>query len=110
MRLKGGQVRRRNKEVTLWLSEDEHHQLKEDAAKAGLSIQTYLRLLMQQIQPKEMPTADLVSILKSLQQIGNNINQIAVKANANGFVDAAAYWENVRWLQQTVSKLLEVMY
>lgn len=40
----------------------------------------------------------------------NNINQIAVKANAKGFVDTASYWENVRWLKETVSKLMEVIY
>ena len=26
------------------------------------------------------------------------------------FVDTASYWENVRWLKETVSKLMEVMY
>jgi hypothetical protein len=38
------------------------------------------------------------------------MNQIAVKANAKGFVDTASYWENVRWLKETVIKLMEVMY
>ena len=103
-------MRRRNKEVTLWLSEKEHTYLKEDAAKSGLSVQTYLRFLIQQIQPKEKPSADMVGVLKSLEHIGNNMNQIAFKANAKGFVDTEAYWENVRWLEKTVSELLEVMY
>ena len=53
---------------------------------------------------------DVIDILKNLQQINNNMNQIAVKANAKGFVDTASYWENVRWLKDTVRKLMEVMY
>ena len=48
--------------------------------------------------------------LKNLQQINNNMNQIAVKANAKGFVDTASYWQNVRWLQEIISKLMEVIY
>jgi hypothetical protein len=59
---------------------------------------------------KEKPPVDVIDILKNLQQINNNMNQIAVKANAKGFVDTASYWENVRWLKETVSKLMEVMY
>ncbi len=35
---------------------------------------------------------------------------LAVKANAKGFVDTDSYWENVRWLKETVSKLMEVIY
>jgi hypothetical protein len=59
---------------------------------------------------KEKPPVDVIDILKNLQQINNNMNQIAVKANAKGFVDTASYWENVRWLKETVIKLMEVMY
>ncbi len=59
---------------------------------------------------KEKPPVDVIDILKNLQQINNNMNQIAVKANTKGFVDTASYWENVRWLKETVSKLMEVMY
>jgi len=53
---------------------------------------------------------DLVSVLKQLQQINNNMNQIAVKANSLNFVDTAAYWENVDCLEELKGKLLEVMY
>ena len=48
----------------------------------------------------------VIEVLKNLQQINNNMNQGAVKANAKGFVDTAAYWENVNWLQETVSQLI----
>ena len=103
-------MRRRNKQINLRLSADEYDRLKKDVMKSGLTVQTYLRLLIRQIQPKEMPSADLISVLKSLQQIGNNMNQIAIVANSKGFVDTEAYWENVERLQQEISSLLEVMY
>ena len=53
---------------------------------------------------------DLVDVLKSLQQINNNMNQVATKANSLNFVDTAAYWENVEMLKDTIGKLLGVMY
>ena len=61
-------------------------------------------------QPLERPSMDLVSILKHLQQINNNMNQIAMKANSLNFVDTAAYWENIESLEDLKGKLLEVMY
>ena len=59
---------------------------------------------------KEMPSMDLVAVLRNLQQINNNLNQIALVANAKGFIDTAAYWENVDRLKKTIHELLEVMY
>ena len=53
---------------------------------------------------------ELVTVLKNLQQINNNMNQVALKANAKGFIDTEAYWENVRWLQDTVALLLKEMF
>ena len=103
-------MRRRNKEIVLWLTEDEYSSLRKQVVKTGLSMQAYFRQLIRKIQPKEKPSADVIDILKNLQQINNNMNQIAVKANSNGFVDTASYWQNVRWLQETVSKLMEVIY
>ncbi len=101
---------RRTVKIDLRLTKQEAERLNNDVAKAGISREAYLRALIREIPLKEQPTEDMTAILKSLQQIGNNLNQIAVKANAKGFIDTDAYWENVRSLQKTISKLLEVMY
>ena len=91
-------------------TESEAAALNRDVKKAGVSREAYLRSLIRKMPLKEKPSVDVINILKNLQQINNNMNQIAVKANAKGFVDTASYWENVRWLKETVSKLMEVMY
>ena len=103
-------MRRRNREIIIWLTDDEYSRLRKNVARTGLTLQAYFRHLMENIQPKEKPSGDVTDILKSLQQINNNMNQIAVKANAKGFVDTASYWENVRWLQDTIRALMEVIY
>ena len=101
---------RRTVKIDLRLTESEAATLNRDVKKAGVSREAYLRSLIRKMPLKEKPPMDVVDILKNLQQINNNINQIAVKANAKGFVDTASYWENVRWLKDTVRKLMEVMY
>ena len=101
---------KRKIEIKLRLDEKEAAALNRDVKKAGVSREAYLRSLIRKMPLKEKPAKDVTDILKNLQQINNNMNQIAVKANAKGFVDTASYWENVGWLQDTVSKLLEVMY
>ena len=101
---------RRTVKIDLRLTESEAAVLNRDVKKAGVSREAYLRSLIRKMPLKEKPPVDVIDILKNLQQINNNMNQLAVKANAKGFVDTASYWENVRWLKDTVSKLMEVMY
>ena len=101
---------RRTIKIDLRLTESEAAALNRDVKKAGVSREAYLRSLIRKMPLKEKPPKDVIDILKNLQQINNNMNQIAVKANAKGFVDTASYWENVRWLKDTVRKLMEVMY
>ena len=103
-------MRTRNKEIVLWLTEDEYTQLKACVAKTPLSMQEYLRTVLRGVQPKERVPYDLIEVLKSLQQISINMNQIARKANSMNFIDTAAYWENADALEEVKGKLLEVMY
>lgn len=103
-------MRKRNREVILWLTEDEYDRLKRNSKKTGLSVQAYLRKLLAQIQPREAPPVEYFEVLKNLRQINHNMNQIAVVANAKGFIDTAAYWENMKALQKTVGLMMEGMY
>lgn len=102
-------ITRRNK-IDLRLSDRELERLNRDVKKAGMSREAYLRQLIKKIQPKELPSADYTDILKNLRQIGNNMNQIAVKANATGVIDAAEYWKTVRWLEREIGRIMEVIY
>ena len=101
---------RRRIKIDLRLNEEEATLLNNDVEKSGLSREAYLRALIKQRPIKERPPMDLVDVLRNLQQIKNNMNQVAMKANSLNFVDTAAYWENVEELKRTLSTLLEVMY
>lgn len=101
---------RRNTKIDLRLNEQEMERLRRDVARSGWSREKYLRALIEHSSIREMPSMDLISVLRNLQQINNNMNQVALIANAKGFVDTAAYWENVELLKETIHELLEVMY
>lgn len=101
---------RRNIKIDLRLNEQEMERLHRDVARSGWSREKYLRALIEHSSIREMPSMDLISVLRNLQQINNNMNQVALIANAKGFVDTAAYWENVELLKKTIHELLEVMY
>mgnify|MGYP000509606081 FL=1 len=101
---------RRNIKIDLRLNEQEMERLRRDVARSGWSREKYLRALIEHSSIREMPSMDLISVLRNLQQINHNMNQVALIANAKGFVDTAAYWENVELLKETIHELLEVMY
>ena len=101
---------KRNREVRVRLSEDELAVLNRDTEKSGWSREKYMRALIAHSPIKSKPSMDLVSVLRNLQQINNNMNQIALKANTLNFVDTAAYWENIESLEELKGQLLEVMY
>ena len=101
---------RRNIKIDLRLNAQEMERLRRDVARSGWSREKYLRALIEHSSIREMPSMDLISVLRNLQQINNNMNQVALIANAKGFVDTAAYWENVELLKETIHELLEVMY
>lgn len=84
--------------------------LTEQISQTNLSREDFIRTLISGAEIRSRVPMDLISILKSLQQINNNMNQIAMKANSLNFVDTAAYWENVDQLEDLKGKLLEVMY
>ena len=101
---------RREIKIDLRLNASEVALLNRNVEKSGLSREAYLRALIRNMPLKERPPIEFTEVLHNLRQIGNNMNQIATVANTKGFVDTTSYWENVRWLQESVGKLVRGMY
>ena len=103
-------LRNRNKGFLLWLTEKELNQLKAKANKSGLTDQEFVRSSIMGCEIKEMPSLRFDDILKNLRQINNNLNQIAMKANTSGFIDARAYRENYSRLQEQIGVIIRGIY
>ena len=79
---------KRTIEKHILMTRAEAQDLQKKAKKACLSEAGLISLLLKGYEPREKPDADFYEAMKELSAIGNNINQLAVKANALGFVDA----------------------
>jgi len=84
-------LRKRNIEIKVRLYPNEHKTLIRKAKSAGLSREGYIRTLILGYVPRAQPPIGFDSLITELQTIGRNINQIAVKANSLGIVDAEAF-------------------
>ena len=81
-------MRKRNIQKIVRFSRDEAQDLQKKAKKACLSEAGLIRLLLRGYEPREKPDERFYDVMRELSSIGNNINQLAVKANALGVVDA----------------------
>ena len=81
-------MRKRNIQKIVRFSRDEAQDLQKKAKKACLIEAGLIRLLLRGYEPREKPDERFYDVMRELSSIGNNINQLAVKANALGFVDA----------------------
>ena len=70
-----------------WFSKVEAQDLQKKAKKTCLSEAALVRLLVRGYEPKERPDEKFYDVMRQLSAIGNNINQLSVKANALGFID-----------------------
>ena len=78
----GDNMRERDKAVIVRLNEEEKEHLQKQAAIAGLKKEPFIRKLIMgsDIQPR--PPDELPKLLREINYIGHNINQIAHKVNA----------------------------
>lgn len=68
--------------ICLRLNADEAQKLITNAKACGLTRTAYLRRLLNGYDLKPRPSAEMEALRTEIHQIGNNINQIARKANA----------------------------
>ncbi len=84
-------MRKRDILKTFYVDDEENKRLKQNAKKVGLNESAYIRNLIMGYKPKEQPTENMYEIIKQLQLVGINLNQIARKANALDIIDAPFY-------------------
>lgn len=95
-------MRKRNIQVITRLNKVEHQHLKKLVKKSGLSQEAYLRHLINGVVPMETPPLDYFEMMKELHAIGNNLNQIAAKANRLNVIDVQQYDKNIKDLENSI--------
>ena len=100
----------RNHQVLFRLNSSEYESLNRNVSRSGLSREEFIRSALNHVTFKELPQLEFQDILKNLRQINRNMNQIAMKANATGFIDAKAYRENNSRLQEQIGVIIRGIY
>ena len=102
-------MRKRNVAILFRLNRKEAEALVKKVQKSGLSREAYLRHLISGMVPRDAPPPDYYSMMRELHRIGNNLNQIAQKANTLNVVDVQRYDRDMRMFEDTVKKITEAV-
>ncbi|MCH5186590.1 MAG: plasmid mobilization relaxosome protein MobC [Oscillospiraceae bacterium] len=98
-------MRNRIHNLTVRLSDKESEQLKKNIRRCGLTKSAYIRMAVCGYIPKEKPPLEYNRMIKELNSIGNNLNQIARVANTTGMIDTGFYNEQVVKLDRAVLEI-----
>lgn len=102
-------MNKRTYEIKVRLTADEMAHLNQLVTTSGLSRETYLRKLISGVVPKEAPLPDFWAMMRELHAVGNNLNQIAMKAHALNAIDAKRYDEGIQLFRDAVQNILSAV-
>lgn len=102
-------MRKRNIQIIIRLDKRELQHLKNLVKKSGLSQEAYIRHLIKGVIPREQPPIDYFSMMKELHHIGNNLNQITVKAHSLNVVDIQRFDETMKMFNSVIHKITEAI-
>lgn len=77
-------MRKRNKHISVWMTEQEYTHLEQQAARSGLGIDPFIRNLVQGIRICEKPPEQYVDMLQELSAIGITSIRLRIGRTARG--------------------------
>lgn len=80
-------MRKRNCRVVVYFNKDELDALTKKVRKSGLSREGFLRKLVNEVEVKEAPNADVMALINELRRVGSNVNQVLKVAHGQGLLD-----------------------
>ena len=102
-------MQKRNIEIKLRLNLAESESLNRRVKKSGISRESYLRHLINNLIPTDLPPPDYHAMMKELRAIGNNLNQIAQKAHVLNVVDSRRYDEGHAMLKKAIVEIVNAV-
>ena len=98
-------MRSRQNGVLIYLSDTEKQHLVKQAALAGVNVGAFIRKLIMGKEIRPCPPDEYVRLLREINAIGNNINQIAHIANAQQYISDDKI-ETVLQMQNDIMRLV----
>lgn len=98
-------MRTRNIKIMVRLNEKERNHLVRQVKQSGLSQEALVRALIIGYIPKPLPPLDYHALIRELHAIGNNLNQLAVRAHATGHLDREVFQQEADHLRRAVLQI-----
>lgn len=95
--------------ITLRLDAAHYARLTETAKTAGLKIEPMLRQLIMGVTLRPRPPDTYAALLRELNAIGNNVNQLAFQANAIGEATQEEIHEAVLLVREAVQLVRDTL-
>lgn len=102
-------MRERSIKIMVRLNETERKHLLAQVKNSGLSQEALIRSLLNGYAPKPLPPLDYYTMMRQLHAIGNNLNQLAVKAHTTGHLDRAVFQEEADHLRRAVQQIQQAV-
>ena len=94
-------MRKRNRRVEIYFSDQEYEELLEKVTASKLSREQFCRMVLNGAQIKEAPPAEFYKLITEMRRVGVHLNQVLKKANAGGFLDVPLIRESIEELHAT---------
>jgi hypothetical protein len=102
-------MRNRNKRIWAHLSDDEYEHFMEQVKQSGLSIESFLRFLINGLVSKPKPPVDYFAMTNELRIIGRSIRQIASKATAYHIINSEEFEQYSLKLDKQISAIQDAV-
>jgi len=98
-------MRARESQINIRLNPRELRHLDTMAKRSQLTRSAYVRLLVNGFRPKEAPPQDYYAMMREIHALGNNLNQLAHRANCTGEMDATNIEVALAELRQAIKDI-----
>lgn len=99
-------MRKRTKQFVIRLNDDELNHLNKLVKESNLSRESYLRMCINGLLPRPVPTRELIELIEILREIAENMNQIAISVYTQNTMDKSFYMENYEKLQDQINEIM----
>lgn len=98
----------RTLEIKVRFTRNELSSLNKKVKRTGMSREGYVRTLCNNKTPVELPPANYYALIREVRALGNNLHQIAYKANAQGLLDTPLFKRHADSITAVADKLTAV--
>ena len=93
--------------MTLRFHRSELEALTQKARKAKMSRESYCRAVLNGVEVKEGPNADVAQLINQVRRVGYNIDQILKIANGQGLVDVPQLRKALEETHQVAQQIIK---